>query len=66
MGEVAPEVKQVLEEHLAKCSQCSLVYNTTRKMLKIVTEAGTFAVSLELSTRLRLRLRELLAKAHGR
>ncbi len=65
-GEVAPEVKQTLEEHLAKCNQCSLVYNTTRKMLKIVTEAGTFAVPLELSTRLRLRLRELLAKAHGR
>jgi predicted anti-sigma-YlaC factor YlaD len=34
--EVSPELKQALEQHLAKCHRCSLVYDTTRKILRIV------------------------------
>ncbi len=60
-GEVSPEVKQALEEHLAKCRRCSLVYNTTRKTLKVVTEVGALEVPLEADARLRARLRGLLA-----
>jgi anti-sigma factor (TIGR02949 family) len=60
-GEVSPEMKQALEGHLAKCRRCSLVYNTTRKTLKIVTESGAFEVPLEVDARLRARLRAELA-----
>ncbi len=37
-NEVSPELKRLLEEHLAKCHRCSLVYDTTRRTLKIVTD----------------------------
>ncbi len=61
-GEVSPSDKKALEEHLAKCRRCSLVYSTTRKTLKIVSEAGAFEVPLRTGTRLRKRLQELFAK----
>ena len=60
-GEVSPELKQAVEQHVAKCHRCSLVYDTTRKMLRIVTEAGAIEVPLGADARLRMLLRELLA-----
>ncbi len=60
-GEVSPELKQAVEQHTAKCHRCSLVYDTTRKMLRIVTEAGAIEVPLGADARLRMLLRELLA-----
>ncbi len=60
-AEVSPELKQAVEQHLAKCHRCSLVYDTTRKTLKIVTEVGPYEVPLEVSARLHARLRELFA-----
>ncbi len=60
-AEVSPEVKQAVEQHLAKCHRCSLVYDTTRKTLKIVTEVGPFEIPLGVSTSLHKRLQELLA-----
>ncbi len=58
--EVSPGLKAALEEHLNRCYRCSLVYDTTRKTLKIVTEAGPFEVPLEASARLYTRLQALL------
>jgi predicted anti-sigma-YlaC factor YlaD len=60
-GEVSPEMKQVVESHLAKCHRCSIVYSTTRQTLKIVTECGAFAIPAAVGTRLHSRLRELFA-----
>ncbi len=60
-NELSPELKRLLEEHLAKCHRCSLVYDTTRKTLRIVTEVGPFDIPLEFSTRLHKRLQELFA-----
>ncbi len=60
--EVSPELKRLLEQHLAKCHRCSLVYDTTRKMLRIVTEAGPIEVPLGAEGRLRMLLSELLAR----
>lgn len=62
-GEVRPEVKRALEQHLAKCHRCALVYDTTRRTLKIITESGPFEISLESSARLHARLREMLARS---
>ncbi len=62
-GEVLPEVKQALEQHLAKCHRCALVYDTTRRTLKIVTESGPFEIPLDFSSRLQARVRALLARS---
>lgn len=61
---VSPEVKKALEEHLTRCHRCSLIYNTARRSLEIVTDAGPFEVPLEVSARLYARLRERLALSH--
>lgn len=58
--EVSPELKAALEEHLARCYRCSLVFDTTRKTLKIVSDAGPFELPLEASARLCTRLQALL------
>ncbi len=58
--EVSLELKAALEEHLSRCYRCSLVFDTTRKTLKIVSEAGPFELPLEASARLYTRLQALL------
>jgi len=60
-GEIQPEMRQLVEAHLAKCPCCSLIYNTTRRTLNIVAESGTFAIPVSAGTRLQTRLKELLA-----
>lgn len=41
-GEVAAEVRVQLEHHLAHCRTCTVLIDSTRKTLKIVTETGSF------------------------
>ncbi len=41
-GEVSPEVRAHLEEHLAGCKACEVVYDSTRKTITIVSQAGSF------------------------
>ncbi len=60
-GEVCPELKRAIEEHLASCHRCTVIYDTTRKTLKIVTDVGPFELPVAVSARLHARLRELLA-----
>ena len=60
-GEVSSELKQAVEEHLAKCRWCSLIYSTTRRALKVVTESGALELPPHVSARLHERLRELFA-----
>ena len=60
-GEVSPETRQMVENHLAKCHRCSLVYSTTRQTLRIVTDSGAFAIPVAVGTRLHTRVREILA-----
>lgn len=61
-GEVSPETRRAVEAHLAKCHRCCLVYSTTRETLRIVTECGVFTIPVAGGTRLRSRLKELLAR----
>jgi len=61
-GEVSPEVKKALEEHLAKCRRCSLTYSTTRKALLIVSDTGAFEIPVDMDARLREKVREILAR----
>ena len=41
-GEIAEEVRLQLEHHLAHCQTCTVLVDSTRKTLKIVTDAGSF------------------------
>ena len=41
-GDVAFELRQQLERHLAHCQTCQVVYDSTLRTVKIVTESGSF------------------------
>ena len=41
-GDVAVSVRAQLEHHLSHCQTCTVLVDSTRKTLKIVTDSGTF------------------------
>lgn len=58
--DVLPEVRRELERHLAECRTCEVLYNTTQKTLRIVTNAGSFDVPEAVSDRLLKRIMDKL------
>jgi len=51
-GEVSPEIRLELERHLGECRTCQVLYDTTRKTLRIVTDVGSFELPEAVSERL--------------
>jgi predicted anti-sigma-YlaC factor YlaD len=47
--DVSSQFRRALEQHLAVCHRCSIVFDTTRKTLKIVSDFARFDVSLAAS-----------------
>lgn len=41
-GDVANEVRVQLEHHLSHCQSCTVLVDSARKTLKIVTDTGSF------------------------
>ena len=41
-GGIAAEVRQQLDGHLSHCRTCQVIYDSSRKTLKILTESGSF------------------------
>ena len=41
-GEVAAAVRLQLENHLSHCETCTVLYDSARKTVKIVTDSGSF------------------------
>ncbi len=41
-NQVSPEVRKELELHLSQCGACHVLYDSTCKTVKIVTESGSF------------------------
>jgi len=41
-GDVASQVRRQLEEHLSHCQTCTVLVDSSRKTLKIVTDTGSF------------------------
>jgi hypothetical protein len=39
---VPPEVRQELELHLSQCRACHVLFDSTRKTVKIVTDSSSF------------------------
>jgi hypothetical protein len=59
--EVSAELRQAIEGHLAWCRRCHVVFDTTQKTLKIVTDVEPFEVPLAVSARLYARLEQVLS-----
>jgi anti-sigma factor (TIGR02949 family) len=51
-GDVSPDIRRELEQHLAECRTCQVLYDTTRKTLRIVTDAGSVEIPEDISERL--------------
>ena len=41
-GEVAADMRRQMDGHLSHCSTCQVVWDSTGKTLRIVTESGSF------------------------
>lgn len=41
-NELAAEIREQLENHLAHCNTCQVLYDSTRQTLRIVTDSGSF------------------------
>ena len=41
-GDVAAEVRLQLEAHLSHCGTCQVVYDSTRKTVRVLTDSGSF------------------------
>jgi hypothetical protein len=54
--EAARSVREQLERHLAECRTCSVLYDTTRRTIQIVTDAGSWEVPEDVSERLAKRI----------
>jgi predicted anti-sigma-YlaC factor YlaD len=48
----AATLRRELEAHIDECRTCRVIYDTARRTLRIVTEAGTFEIPESLSERL--------------
>jgi hypothetical protein len=48
-GQSAAEVREQLEYHLAHCRVCQVIYDSTCKTVKVVTETGSFDLAHEVS-----------------
>ena len=57
------ELRAALEEHIAKCRRCRVVFDTTGKALKIVLDVDPFEVPLAVSARLYARLEKVLSES---
>ena len=41
-GEVAAEVRRQMQSHLSHCKTCQVIWDSTAKTVKIVTDRGSF------------------------
>jgi len=50
--EAAASVRADLEAHLHECRSCTVIVETSRRTLRIVTDVGSFEIPQDLSERL--------------
>ena len=58
-GEIEPEARQELEEHIAKCPNCWVIFDTTRKTVQIYQGCEPYPIPETLQNRLQQALRKL-------
>jgi hypothetical protein len=47
--DVAAELRQQLQTHLAECRSCQVLFDSTSKAIRIVTDSGSFALPPDIS-----------------
>ena len=52
-NDVAEEVRRDLEEHLAHCRTCQVLYDSTRRTIRVLTDVGSFELPESLAARIR-------------
>lgn len=55
-GEITSDVRTEIEHHLGECQTCRILFDTMKKTLVVVTEAGSFELPDSLAGRLRGRI----------
>jgi formate hydrogenlyase transcriptional activator len=58
--DLAGQIRSEVEHHLAECRACRALYDSTRKTLTIVSDAGGYELAPQVSERL---MRQILARA---
>jgi len=48
-NQVSPEVRQELELHLSQCRACRVLYDSSTKTVKIITESRSFELPQSVS-----------------
>lgn len=61
-GELSVEFKQVLDQHLCKCSHCKVVFDTTRKTIELYCDGKLFPMPDAVRDRLHTALRRKFAE----
>jgi len=61
-GDGSDELRKAIERHISRCGRCRVIFDTTGKMLKIVTDVEPFEVPLGVSARLYARLEKVLSE----
>jgi len=61
-GDGSAELREALEEHIAHCRRCRVIFDTTRRTLKMVLDVDPFEVPLAVSARLYARLETVLSE----
>lgn len=61
-GDLPPDVRGHLERHLHECRSCYVLYDSTRKTLRIVTDSGSFDLPETASERFIRRTMERLKR----
>ena len=60
-GDIDPQLRAEIEQHLRGCRRCSVILDSTRKTLRIVGDERVFEIPLGYSER----LHQFLAKKLG-
>ncbi len=61
-GDIDPGLRSEIEDHLRQCHRCSVLYDTTRKVLYVVGDERVFEIPAGYSER----LHEFLAARIGK
>ncbi|HEY2796503.1 MAG TPA: sigma 54-interacting transcriptional regulator [Thermoanaerobaculia bacterium] len=61
-GDLAERLRREVDHHLAECRACRALYDSTRKTLTIVSEAGGYELTESVSERLMRSIRDRVAR----
>lgn len=63
--ELTDDLRRALEQHLGQCRRCQVVYDSTRKTLKILTESESFELPERASERVVAHIMATLRSPHA-